>query len=131
MSKERLRILMGENIRNERMARNLSIDELAEILELTPGFVGLVERGQRGATPSTLLKLSEVYGMSIDSMFIMDDEKSLKESNRTPTQIKRKKISSLIVGLSEAELDFVIQTIKSLRMLSNPHVEDDDDDDDE
>jgi len=130
MSKEKLRILMGENIRNERMARNMSIDELAEILELTPGFVGLIERGQRGATPNTLLKLSDIFGMSIDSMFAMGNE-SLKESGRTPTQVKRKKIASLVVGFSEAELDFIIKTVKALRVLSNPQVEDDDEEDEE
>ena len=113
---------MGNNIRRERISRNMSIDELAELLELTPGFVGLIERGQRGATPQTLTKLSNVFGISIDSFFAGGDGKNLSvaEEPELGTHKKRKKILSLISDLPEKELDFVIQIVKATRAMSNP-----------
>lgn len=121
MTKELLRNIIGENIRTERMARNISIDELAEMLELTSGFVGLIERGQRGTTPNTLFKLSEVFGMTIDSFFYKNknDSSALSfgEEYIDNKQAKRKKIESLIRSLSEKELEFVIATLKNLRAM--------------
>lgn len=39
---------IGAKIREEREKRQLTIEELAEILNIAPGFLGLIERGQRG-----------------------------------------------------------------------------------
>lgn len=124
MTKDRLRSMMGENIRNERMARNMSIDELAELLELTSGFVGLIERGRRGATAYTLFKLSDIFGMPIDNIFYRPDNESLsveEESNRE-IKSKRNKIASLIADLTESELDFIIRTIKGVKIMNHEHV---------
>ena len=127
MTKERLRIIIGENIRNERLARNISIDELAEMLELTSGFVGLIERGQRGTTPSTLFKLSDVFGKSIDSFFHRDENGALSMSEELVVkgQAKRKKIESLIAGFTDNELDFVVTILKGLRTLNRGEVDPD------
>ena len=121
MTKQRLRTIMGENIRAERLARNMSIDELGELLELTPGFVGLIERGQRGATPHTLYKLSEIFGISIDRVFAHAGHTSLslaETTQRDVAEIKRNKIASLISDMAEKELEFIITAIKNLRELT-------------
>ena len=119
MTKEQLRVLMGENIRNERMARNLSIDELAESLSLTPGFVGLIERGRRGATAHTLSKLSEIYGIPIDGMFRASKDKALSMAEGNGIPANRKKIASLIVDLTEKELEFVVKVVKGLKVMNH------------
>ena len=118
MTKERLRIIIGENIRNERISRNISIDELAEMLELTSGFVGLIERGQRGTTSSTLFKLADVFGVSIDTLFYRGEDSSMRLSEEPTGEVKRKKISSLISDFSDKELDFVINVVKSFRLTN-------------
>ncbi|MCL2421702.1 MAG: helix-turn-helix domain-containing protein [Defluviitaleaceae bacterium] len=116
MTKERLRVIIGENIRNERISRNISIDELAEMIGLTPGFVGLIERGQRGTTSNTLLKLSDVFSISIDSLFYLKEGLSLGEVDKD--DVRRKKISSLISDFSDNELDFLISVIKGVRAMN-------------
>ena len=123
MTKERLRIIIGENIRNERMARNISIDELAEMLELTSGFVGLIERGQRGTTSCTLYKLAEVFDISIDTLFYRSEDSALSLSEEPKGQVKRKKINSLISDFSDRELDFLIAVIKNLRVMNRSRIE--------
>ena len=131
MRKEKLRAQIGENIRNERISRNISIDELAEMLGLTSGFVGLIERGQRGTTPTTLYKLSEIFDKSIDAFFHEDVSKALflSEAPEEQKKIKRSKVSSFVADLSERELDFVIAMIKSLRSVTRSAYDDMEDED--
>jgi len=129
MTKSRLRIIIGENIRNERIARDISIDELSEMLDLTPGFVGLIERGQRGTTSNTLYRLSEVFDIPIDALFRNNKDSSLSfgEGSLDTTAIKRRKIASFISGFKEDELEFIIGVIKSLCRLRNRSINDEDD----
>ena len=130
MTKNVLRNIMGENIRIERISRGFSIDELSEILGLTAGFVGLIERGQRGATPLTLYKLSKIFGLSIDSFYYPRQSASnLNEEPEITVEIKRKKIESLISDFSEKELDFVILMIKNLRVMNRQPGEEEDGED--
>ena len=118
MTKERLRKVIGENIRRERTLRNISMDEFAEMLGLTPGFVGLIERGQRGTTSSTLYRMADIFGSNIDSLFtIYDPLTSVEFNSSNKREAKRKKISSLTFDFNEAELDYVITMITGLRML--------------
>lgn len=117
MTKEALKRLIGDNIRRERISRNMTVDELAELLELTPGFVGLIERGRRGATVHNLYKLSEIFGIDIDRFTMSKSKPSLKVAEKNPAKTKRTKITSLIYQLDEAELEYIIAMIKNLKMF--------------
>ena len=110
VNKDELKIMIGRNIRNERVIRGMSLDELAELMEQSPGFLGLVERGQRGATAHNLLKLADIFGISIDSLFLRGEIESYIMSNGL-----QKKLSSLISDFSEIELFFIINVVKEFR----------------
>jgi len=120
MTKEQLRFTMGENIRNMRIDRGISIDELASMLELTPSFLGSIERGQRGTTPATLLKLSDIFGLPIDSFFYHSQGEPLSESNSL-----RQKIFNLSTNLTKDELDYMILVIKGLYKMNHSKIVDD------
>jgi transcriptional regulator with XRE-family HTH domain len=45
---------IGENIRNARLAKNLTIEELAELADISDSFLGIVERGVSGISIETL-----------------------------------------------------------------------------
>ena len=129
MTKDKIKIVIGENVRKERVARNISLDELAEMLGLSPGFVGLIERGQRGATANTLFNLSRVFGMSIDNFFYEDQSSplSLGEDSgklKVHKEVKHMKIESLIFDFSDPELDFIISIIKGIRIMNRSRVDD-------
>jgi len=124
---------IGQNIRAEREVRNLSREELAEILDLTTSHMGLIERGERGATGVTLQKLSRALDTSIDDLFQSRMGKTLNlqdPSTDDELDVSRKKIASLITYLTEAELNFVISVIKGLIKMnhSNPILDDGTDD---
>jgi len=68
MEKEAARIMVGQNIMALRQARNLSLKDFAESVGISPGFLGLIERGRRGTTAAVLLSISEAYKISIDDL---------------------------------------------------------------
>jgi len=111
MAKIRIDKIIGDNIQYGRMARDLTRDELAEITDLTVPHIGMIERGERGATPVTLEKISRAFNISIDSLFRENLALSQHEkSNNT----YYKKASSFITKLSEKDLEFLLYVIKGL-----------------
>lgn len=110
--------VIGKNIRTERQARSLSRDELAEMLELTTSHMGLIERGERGATAVTLAKLSRVLQMPVDNFFSAPLASNAREDREGSKSAAKKKINSLIVNLSEAELTFVVHVIQGINKLA-------------
>jgi len=117
MKNKALSELIGHNIRMQRIARKMTIDDLADLLKLTPGFVGLIERGMRGTSSRNLLKLSEIFNVSIDSLF----SKGNNDTSSEDEDYQKKKIMSLITDFSEDELEFVIQTLKGFRQTARKH----------
>lgn len=119
---------IGSNIRTERLSRGISMEELAEMLEISPAFVGLIERGQRGASVKNLIKISKIFSISIDSLISEEDTSSISskvgESKKDDSvSMKRETVKSLLYDLNEAELEFIISTVRNLRKLRCSSVE--------
>ena len=112
MTKEQLRRTVGKNIREMRIARDLTREELSDILKVTPGFLSLIEKGLRGTTLSTLYKLSEIFCEPIGNFFYHAEEPSHSKSQRLC-----KKVQSLIADFSEAELGYLIHVIKGMNQM--------------
>ena len=115
MTNERLRVIIGINIRHLRLERGLSIDELASLMGKTSGFIGLIERGERGTTARTLHLLADVFGISIDKLFYPKYEAEYENPESKEEEIERKKITSLISDFTIKELKLVTSIIKSYR----------------
>jgi len=110
--------IVGENIRNERVYRKMRREELAETLELTVSHLGLIERGERGATLVVLSRLAKVFNISTDSL--------LKEGGRRRTSstienssedVARKKFESISALLNEHELVYITNAMQMLKVL--------------
>ena len=56
-----------------RKEHELSLDALAQKTGITKGFLSLIERGLKAPSISTLLKLSQAYGISVSAL--LDTEK--------------------------------------------------------
>jgi len=121
VDKVRLDIVIGRNIRIEREMRKLTRDELAEMMELTTSHMGLIERGERGATAVTLAKLSRAFDIPVDYLFANPKKggHTVREDDNTAPQAARKKVHSLITCLNEAELNLVVHTVKGIIAMGN------------
>jgi len=120
---------IGANIRRERLLRRMSMEELSEILQLSTAFIGLIERGQRGAKLANLMKIAEVFGITVNDLIYSRDSDALEvreewEGHEKPIeqedfmkQQKKNAIMSLVYDFNVDEMEFVIETIKGLKTL--------------
>ena len=63
---------IGEKIAKERLKRNLTQDELAEKLKITPAFLSNIETGKRKMSIDTLIVIAKELDLSLDYL-ILDD----------------------------------------------------------
>ena len=119
MTKEKLQIIIGNNIRNQRLARGLSIVELSKLIGKTSGFLGLIERGQRGATPHMLLSLAVILDIPIDTLFCSAKSSPSESIESSNGYAERKKIHNLISNFQVKDLMFLIGTIQSYQAANH------------
>jgi len=120
----------------------MSIEELSEILQLSTAFIGLIERGHRGAKLYNLLRIADIFGITVNDLVYSKstDVLEVREGNENNEdalkQQKKDAIVSLVYDFSAEELQFLVSTIKAMRALKRSENKDeegfdiDDDDDD-
>lgn len=60
-------------LRTARLAKNLTLDELAKRAGLTRGYLSLVERGLKTPSIAALLRISDALGVSVGTLFDSND----------------------------------------------------------
>ena len=60
---------IGSRLRAARRARGITIAELASAADLSNGFISLLERDETNASVATLLRICELLGVRIGSLF--------------------------------------------------------------
>jgi len=99
---------IGNRIRIEREKFDMTREKLAELLNLSPYFLGQIERGERKMSVSTLINISECLHISIDYLFF--EQVNINTNNNV--------LHSLINKCSEKE----ITVIEGLIKLLLPHL---------
>lgn len=107
---------IGQNIRYERLKRDLTIEELSEIINIAPGFLGLIERGQRGTSLSNLIKISKFFKISLDDLIIKDISNISKVEESKDSKSKEL-LDDYLRILAEDDLEFFIDVVKSFVKL--------------
>ena len=115
MTRQELRETIGENIRIERKARNLSTDELARLMEVSTSLLNLIERGKRSLTMHNSTKLAQIFNMPLDRFVERGESLKASKPGTSSDTLKRKKLESLIVGLDDHELEFIISLVKEFK----------------
>ena len=111
--KDRIDAIVGNNIRLEREARRFSRDELAEMMGLTSSSLGLIERGERGATAVNLSKLSVVLDIPVDRLFNSTHDKggAVNKNDLNPYYGQLKALATCITG---DDLEFLVYVAKGI-----------------
>lgn len=119
--------IIGSNVRFERQKRNLTIDELSEILNIAPGFLGLIERGQRGTSIKNLCRIANFFSITLDQLITCPSDERIVVKEEPSIDKKRTTILTYVNSMDEQELDFVIGTMKNFKKyVSNKHGEKED-----
>ena len=73
---------IGENLRKYRKQRKMTQENLAEKANLTPNYIGMVERGEKIPSLETFITLLNALGVSADMVLfdVIDNGYSVKAS---------------------------------------------------
>lgn len=80
---------IGERIRDEREKLRLTREEFAEMLELSPLYIGQLERGERQMSLNTLVKVSDYLHIPTDYLIYGKNPKNDIEKSRTNTLLNK------------------------------------------
>ena len=94
-------IEIGERIRSERENFEMTREKLSEFLNISPYFLGQIERGERKMSVNTLINLSECLHISLDYLFW--GQENTNNGNILP---------SLLSRCSEKEINLIEAIIK-------------------
>lgn len=59
----------GKKLKFLRLEKGLTQLELAEILDMSPNFVGMIERGERNTTVENIFKIARALGIKPSNLF--------------------------------------------------------------
>lgn len=62
-------IIIGKNIKEARQKKNLSQAELAELVDLSSGYISFIETGARGVGIEAFINLANALEVSADALF--------------------------------------------------------------
>jgi len=96
---------VGENVRNARLNKGLTIEQLAELADISDSFLGVAERGTSGFSVETIVKLSKALGVTTDSL-LLENQPGQNPSSKSET------LATILLGCTDDEADFMIEYVK-------------------
>jgi len=64
--------IIGNRIRNERIKRGMTLEELGEKVERDWSYLSQIERGKSAPSLETLVRISEVLNIPLSNLFKLD-----------------------------------------------------------
>lgn len=95
---------LGRRIREERLKRNLTQEQLAEAIEISNSYMGQIERGERSLTIDTLIRLTNVLRVTVDYL--------LQEYVDPNDSIYLEQIIQLMHGRSSKQMQMALDVLK-------------------
>ncbi|MCL2098815.1 MAG: helix-turn-helix domain-containing protein [Oscillospiraceae bacterium] len=102
---------IGLRIKKLRQENDITIERLCEIINVSPSFIGLIERGDSGISIDNLYKLSQVFNASVDYLLTGSPDK--------PASSRFDKFISNIYDYTDNELNGFIALSKFINKHYN------------
>ena len=99
-------VLLGERIKFWRQYRNFTQEKLAEKVELTPGFISLIETGKKRASLETLLFISKELEITLNDLLVGNQ---ITQPNDYSIEF-----AELISNLNESERNLIFEITKAI-----------------
>lgn len=109
---------IGRKIKEQRVKKNISQEELAEIVDVTPSYISNLERGNRLASLKTTLDIVNALDMSFDYLMLENMKNSSKEIKIDKNLIEFKNILEQI-----GDKDLIEEYITYCRGIANSMLE--------
>ena len=101
---------VGENVRKARLNKGLTIEQLAELAEISDSFLGVAERGTSGFSIDTIVKIAKALDVSTDSL-LLEDAQSNELSPKVDT------LTAILSRCTDREIDFIIEYVKLCKKM--------------
>ena len=101
--------LIGKRIKENRQRRNLTQEMLAELIEMSSGYMSLIETGRKKASLETLLSISKVLNVTLDELLTGNQIVLDTDYNR--------EISELMSGCNECERRMIFEIMRTVRAV--------------
>ena len=99
-------VLLGERIKFWRQQRNLTQEQLAEIVGVTPGFISLIEIGKRRVSLESLLSICTELEITLNELLVGNQLPQPSDYNT--------EFSELISKLDEADKQLLFEITKAV-----------------
>lgn len=109
MNKNKLYREMGLRIRDCRKRENLTQEQLAEIMDVTPQMISNAENGTKGVRPENIVKFSRALDVSCDYLLTGKGGASDFET-----------IVEYSDNIGRDNMDSVIKLLRSIQRLNKP-----------
>lgn len=103
-------LIIGKNIRAARMMKNISQAELAEMVDLSTGYMSFIENGTRGLKLETFVNLANTLGVSAD--FLFAENLVFMRSNVAPDEL-----IELLDGCNAYERRVILDVAKETKRI--------------
>lgn len=100
------RISLGKRLREERLHCGLTQEQVAEAVNVSTTYIGLIEHGERSVTLDKLVALCQCFHVSVD--FLLQDSIPLAGS------IQEKQLLTLWHTATESEREMILSVIRSM-----------------
>jgi len=100
---------IGENIRAARKKKNLTLEVLSGLADVSESFLGMVERGASSLSMETLIAVCDALDVTADSLLMEGREVDTRPSG------KRDTLNTMLKNATDEELDFYISFVKLCR----------------
>ena len=108
---------IGQRIKSERVKKNMKVEELALILNVSESFIRLIERGERGTSIQLLLQICNVFDLNIGDFF----SKKVLTLNERKENAERQNLLNVINNLLRimdmTQLNFILEMLKNLEVM--------------
>lgn len=118
--------IIGKNLKDIRIKRNLSLDDVAKLTGVSKAMLGQIERGESNPTVSTLWKIATGLKVSFSSFIDEEDENFsiIDQDNITPIIEDNNRMKLYPIFPFDAKKGFEIFTIElepNCNHISTPH----------
>jgi transcriptional regulator with XRE-family HTH domain len=96
---------IGENVRTARLNKGLTIEQLAELADISDSYLGVAERGTSGFSVEVIVRLAAVLDVTTDSL-LTENAPNSKPSSKLETLV------TLLSQCSDNEIDYVTDFVK-------------------
>ena len=103
-------LIIGKNIRAARMMKNISQAELAEMVDLSTGYMSFIENGTRGLKLETFVNLANTLEVSAD--FLFAENLVFMRSNVAPDELLE-----LLDGCNAYERRVILDVAKETKRI--------------